>query len=87
MLSEISEVLAQSMEDHSPITITSFDELENKVVHGIVMRVDQQLGQIIFSHGGEVWEWIKLEDIVGAVYSEFSSAFEFKNPPYKGIFI
>ncbi|MEK5278776.1 YolD-like family protein [Paenibacillus sp. FSL H7-0735] len=64
-LSEISQVLAQSLEDCSPITLTLFDPIENKSIHGIVMRVDRQLGQIKFRHDDD-WDWIKIENVVGA---------------------
>ncbi|MEK3735736.1 YolD-like family protein [Paenibacillus sp. FSL H7-0941] len=62
---EISQVLAQSLEDCSPITITLFGEYEERSIHGIVMRVDQHLRQIKFRYG-EDWVWIKIEDIIGA---------------------
>ncbi|MEK4187237.1 MULTISPECIES: YolD-like family protein [unclassified Paenibacillus] len=64
-LTEISEVLAQSLEDCSPITLKLFGEYEDRSIHGIVMRVDRQLGQIKFRHDDD-WEWIKIEDVVGA---------------------
>lgn len=64
-LEEIQQILAQSMEDHSPITLTMFDAYKEKSVHGIVMRVDQQLRQVKFRHDGE-WDWIKLEDVIAA---------------------
>lgn len=64
-LAEISQVLAQSLEDCSPITITLFGEYEDRSIHGIVMRVDQHLRQIKFRYG-ENWDWIKIEDIIGA---------------------
>ncbi|WP_143763757.1 MULTISPECIES: YolD-like family protein [Paenibacillus] len=43
-LVEISQVLAQSLEDCSPITLTVFNVIEDIQIHGIVMRVDCQLG-------------------------------------------
>jgi hypothetical protein len=64
-LVEISQVLAQSLEDCSPITLTLFGDYEDKSIHGIVLRVDQQLRQIKFRHGDD-WDWIKIEDIIGA---------------------
>lgn len=64
-LEEIQQILAQSMEDHSPITLTLFDAYEDKSVHGIVMRVDQQIRQVKFRHDDE-GDWIKLDDVVGA---------------------
>ncbi|MEK4141828.1 YolD-like family protein [Paenibacillus sp. FSL M7-0547] len=64
-LAEISQVLAQSLEDCSPITITLFGEYEDRSIHGIVMRVDQHLRQIKFRYGDD-WDWIKIEDIIGA---------------------
>ncbi|WP_342479502.1 YolD-like family protein [Paenibacillus sp. FSL F4-0097] len=62
---EISQVLAQSLEDCSPITLTVFKEYEDMQIHGIVMRVDQQLNQIKFRQG-DYWDWINLEDVVSA---------------------
>ncbi|OME46677.1 hypothetical protein BSK66_31790 [Paenibacillus odorifer] len=62
---EISQVLAQSLEDCSPITLTVFNETENIQIHGIVTRVDRQLKQIKFRHSDD-WEWIKMKDILGA---------------------
>ncbi len=64
-LTEISQVLAQSLEDCSPITVTVFKEFENIIIHGIVAKVDQQLNQIKFRHGDD-WDWIKLSDIINA---------------------
>ncbi|OMD87852.1 MULTISPECIES: YolD-like family protein [Paenibacillus] len=63
-LVEISQVLAQSLEDCSPITITLFGEYKDRSIHGIVMRVDWQLKQIKFHHDDD-WEWIKLDNVVG----------------------
>ncbi|MEK5415277.1 YolD-like family protein [Paenibacillus sp. FSL L8-0708] len=65
-LAEISQVLAQSLEDCSPITITLFGEYEDRSIHGIVMRVDRQLKQIKFHHDDD-WEWIKLEEVIEAI--------------------
>ncbi|MEK3942251.1 YolD-like family protein [Paenibacillus sp. FSL H3-0310] len=65
-LAEISQVLAQYLEDCSPITITFFGEYEDRSIHGIVMRVDRQLKQIKFHHDGD-WEWIKLEEVIEAI--------------------
>lgn len=62
-LAEISQVLAQSLEDCSPITITLFGEYEDRSIHGIVMRVEQHLRQIKFRQGDD-WEWIKVADII-----------------------
>ncbi|WP_339248288.1 YolD-like family protein [Paenibacillus sp. FSL R10-2796] len=62
-LAEISQVLAQSLEDCSPITITLFGEYEERSIHGIVMRVDQQLKQIKFRQDDDL-EWIKVADII-----------------------
>ncbi|MEK8205841.1 YolD-like family protein [Paenibacillus sp. FSL L8-0696] len=62
-LAEISQVLAQSLEDCSPITITFFGEYEDRSIHGIIMRVDQQLKQIKFRQDDD-WEWIKVADII-----------------------
>lgn len=62
-LAEISQVLAQSMEDHSPITLTLIDPVEDKQIRGIVMRVDQQLRQIKFRYDDD-WEWVESEDII-----------------------
>ncbi|MEK5277712.1 MULTISPECIES: YolD-like family protein [Paenibacillus] len=62
-LAEISQVLAQSLEDCSPITITLFGEYEERSIHGIIMRVDQQLKQIKFRQDDD-WEWIKVADII-----------------------
>lgn len=64
-MEEIQQILAQSMEDHSPITLALFDPIEDKSIHGIVMRVDRQLGQIKFRHDDD-WDWIKIEEVVGA---------------------
>jgi hypothetical protein len=64
-LTEISQILAQSLEDCSPITITVFKEFGDIQIHGIVMRVDQQLKQIKFRHNDD-WDWIKLMDIISA---------------------
>lgn len=33
-------------------------------MHGIVMRVDLQLGKIKFRHCGDDWDWIKIEDVI-----------------------
>ncbi|MEK5416385.1 YolD-like family protein [Paenibacillus sp. FSL L8-0708] len=63
-LVEISQVLAQSLEDCSPITLTVFKEYEDMQIHGIVTRVDQQLKQIKFRQDDD-WEWIKLDNVVG----------------------
>ncbi|MEK5181333.1 YolD-like family protein [Paenibacillus odorifer] len=64
-LVEISQALAQSLEDCSPITLTLFGEFEDKSIHGIVMRVDRQHGQIKFRHDDD-WDWIKVKDVVNA---------------------
>ncbi|MEK4882621.1 MULTISPECIES: YolD-like family protein [Paenibacillus] len=64
-LAEISQVLAQSLEDCSPITLTLFGEYKDKTIHGIVMKVDRQHGQIKFRHDDD-WDWIKVEDVVNA---------------------
>ncbi|MDH6373505.1 hypothetical protein M2444_005337 [Paenibacillus sp. PastF-3] len=64
-IAEISQVLAQSLEDCSPVTLTVFGEYEDISIHGIVMRVDQQLKQIKFRHGDDL-DWIKLADIINA---------------------
>lgn len=65
-IEEIQQVLVQSMEDHSPITLTLFDPVEDKEIRGIVMRVDQQLHQIKLRISDEDWEWIKIEDVTDA---------------------
>jgi hypothetical protein len=64
-LAEISQVLAQSLEDCSPITLTLFEGYEDRSIRGIVIKVDQQLKQIKFRQG-EDWDWIKLADIIAA---------------------
>ena len=64
-LAEISQVLAQSLEDCSPITLKLFDEYEDSSIHGIVIGVDQELKQIKFLYDDEL-AWIKLGDIVAA---------------------
>jgi len=64
-LAEISRVLAQSLEDCSPITVTVFKESGDIQVHGVVTKVDQELKQIKFSHDDD-WEWIKLAGIINA---------------------
>ncbi|MNB71353.1 YolD-like protein [compost metagenome] len=65
-LTEISQVFAQSMEDHSPITLRLFDPVEDKEIRGIVMRVDQQLMQIKLRTSDDDWEWINMKDVLGA---------------------
>lgn len=65
-LAEISQVLAQSLEDCSPITTTLFGEYEDRSIHGIVMRIDQHLRQIKFRYGDD-WEWIMIGDVIGAI--------------------
>jgi hypothetical protein len=65
LIEEIQQVLAQSLEDCSPITLKLFGEHEDRSIHGIVMRVDQYLRQIKFRYGDD-WDWIKIEDIIGA---------------------
>lgn len=65
-LAEISQILAQSTEDHSPITLRLFDPVEDKEIHGIVMRVDQQLMQIKLRTSDDDWEWINMKDVLGA---------------------
>ncbi|MFD5020013.1 YolD-like family protein [Paenibacillus sp. NPDC058367] len=63
-LTEISQVLVQSMEDHSPINLTLFDPVEDKELRGIVMRVDRQ--QLKLRTSDDDWEWIEIEDVIGA---------------------
>lgn len=63
-LEEIQQVLAQSMEDHSPITLKLFDPVEDKEIRGIAMRVDQQLHQIKFRTSDDDSQWIKIGDVV-----------------------
>ncbi|MEK5255111.1 YolD-like family protein [Paenibacillus sp. FSL F4-0125] len=65
-LAEISQVLAQSMEDHSPITLTLFDQVKDKEIRGIVMRVDQKLQQIKLRTSDDGWEWVEMVDVIGA---------------------
>lgn len=58
-------MLAQSMEDHSPITLTLFDPVEDKQIRGIVMKVDQHLKLIkLRDENGEDWEWIKIANLI-----------------------
>ncbi|MEK3771079.1 YolD-like family protein [Paenibacillus sp. FSL R5-0887] len=65
-LAEISQVLAQSLEDCSPITLRLFDPVEDKEIRGIVMRVDQQLMQIKLRTSDDEWEWSNMKDVLGA---------------------
>ncbi|KGE17545.1 YolD-like family protein [Paenibacillus wynnii] len=61
----IDRVLYQSMEAHSPVTLTLFDPFRNKQYKGIVMKVDRQLG-IKLRWSEDDWDWIKIEDVISA---------------------
>ncbi|MEK4346489.1 YolD-like family protein [Paenibacillus sp. FSL P4-0184] len=63
-MEEIQQILARSLAEHSEITLTLFDPVEDKEICGIVMRVDQQLHQIKLRIIDDDWDWIKLEDVV-----------------------
>lgn len=65
-MEEIQQVLVQSMEDHSPITLRLFDPIVDKEIRGIVMRVDRQLNQIKFRTSEEDWEWINIVGVLDA---------------------
>lgn len=65
-LEEIQRILAQSMEDHSPIMLTLFNSTEDKQIRGIVIRVDQQLQQIKLRTSDDDYEWIKIGDVIDA---------------------
>ncbi len=59
----IEQALYKSMEDHSAVTLTLYDSLENRLVKGIVMKVDRQLG-IKFRWPDDDWDWMRIEDVI-----------------------
>ncbi|KAA1180721.1 YolD-like family protein [Paenibacillus sp. B2(2019)] len=63
-LDEIQQVLVQSMEDHSPITLNLFDPIDDKEIRGIVMRLDQRSRQLKLRTSDDDWEWINIEDVI-----------------------
>lgn len=63
-IEEIEQVVAQSIEDHSPITLSVFGPNDDMEIRGIVMTVDRQLRQVKLRWSEDDWEWIKLEDII-----------------------
>lgn len=56
--------MAQSMEDHSPITLKLFDPSDGKEIRGIVMRVVQLSRRLKLRTSDYDWEWIKIEDVI-----------------------
>ncbi|MEK3767478.1 YolD-like family protein [Paenibacillus sp. FSL R5-0887] len=56
-------LLYRSMEEHSPITLTLFDPMENILKRGIVMKLDKQQG-IKLRWSEEEWDWFKMEDVI-----------------------
>lgn len=65
-IEEIEQVIAQSIEDHSPITLTVFGSDDDLEIRGIVMRVDRQLRQIKLRWSEDDWDWIKIDDVISA---------------------
>ncbi|MNN87426.1 hypothetical protein D3C81_2049800 [compost metagenome] len=56
-------MLYRSMEEHSPITLTLFDPMENILKRGIVMKLDKQQG-IKLRWSEDEWDWFKMEDVI-----------------------
>lgn len=59
----IEQALYKSMEDHSAVTLTLYDSLENRLAKGIVMKVDRLLG-IKLRWPDDEWDWMWIEDVI-----------------------
>ncbi|MWV45116.1 YolD-like family protein [Paenibacillus sp. HJL G12] len=65
---EMARVMAEALYNHSPITITLFDEPEDLQLTGHVLRIDASRRQIRWGGDtGEGPEWIRLDQIIDAV--------------------
>ncbi|MNO26975.1 YolD-like protein [compost metagenome] len=62
-IERFEKLLYRSMEEHSPITLTLFDPIENILVRGIVMKLDKQQGIKLRCSVGE-WDWFKMENVI-----------------------
>lgn len=60
---EIERALAQSMEDHSPVTLSLFDPFEDNLARGIVMQLDRQHG-IKLRWSEDDWDWIPMDEVI-----------------------
>ncbi|KGE16242.1 YolD-like family protein [Paenibacillus wynnii] len=65
-IDEIEQAIAQSIENHSPITLTLYHPKCDKDIRGIVMSVDRQMRQIKVRWSEDDWDWIKLDDVISA---------------------
>lgn len=66
-LDEISSAIQVSYQSNAPITLTVFEEYEDRYKFGIVTNVDPQLKKIKFNHDGE-FEWVDCALIINALY-------------------
>lgn len=65
---EMAQVMASSLYSGSAVTITLFGDPEDMRLTGHVLRIDTSRRQIRFEEDeGEGPEWIRLDQIVGAV--------------------
>lgn len=60
---EIERALAQSMEDHSPVTLSLFAPFEDNLARGIVMQLDRQRG-IKLRWSEDDWDWIRMDEVI-----------------------
>jgi C4-type Zn-finger protein len=63
---EIHQVVAKSIEDHSAITLTMFDPVENIVIEGIATKIDKDLNQIKMRWPNDDKDWIKIDNVISA---------------------
>ncbi|MNC72550.1 hypothetical protein D3C75_1236130 [compost metagenome] len=63
-LQAIKSAINKSMEDHSPLWLKVYYLNYDRVLHGIVMTVDDQLQQIEMRTIRDQSEWIKIEDVL-----------------------
>ncbi|WP_157685598.1 YolD-like family protein [Paenibacillus donghaensis] len=65
-LDELQHIFAQSMEEHSAITLTLFDPEGDRTARGIVMMVNVQHRQLKFRWSEDDWDWISIKDVMDA---------------------
>jgi ethanolamine ammonia-lyase large subunit len=61
----ITAAIAESFSTGCEITLVLFDKIEDRRITGVITKVDQLRKMVRLDYGYD-WDWIRLDDVVGA---------------------
>lgn len=62
---ELGWQLQEAIESKAPVEITLFGEFRDRVIQGVVTRVDTQIMRVRVEYEDDEFEWVSVGDILG----------------------